>query len=246
MKSMSVLLKAYLIFFNIFLCIVSIALLAGIAYYFYAADQYKGVADDRDVLVYTVVPLVILIVVAIMLFLLSILGIISACLDVKPLLLLYGVLLACVVLAQVIGGGLVIGFKDTVLKELSNGFIENIPTYSSSDAFRESVDYIQTQLQCCGVNSYTDWVKNGVLVIPQSCCKSNSGCVPVLPFIYTEGCIDKISGVLTKSAAITISVAIVLALIQLSGVVVAFIICGNKKRQYGSVIQYVRIAPLPK
>ena len=223
MKVLTVILKAYLFFFNIFLWLVAVAVLAGVAYYFYAADQYKDVAENRNILVYTVVPLIVLVLVAIMIFIVSVLGFISACFDVKALIFIYGVLLAIVIGLQVAGGVLVVIFRGPVLTELGTGFTENIPSYNASIAFETAVDTIQEQLMCCGVNSYTDWT-DASTTIPSSCCKT-IGCDVLIPDdIYEVGCLSKLTTIIEQSANIAISVAVILALIQLSGVVVAFVL----------------------
>ena len=243
MKLLTFILKTYLFFFNIFLWLVAVAVLAGVAYYFYVADQYKDVAENRNILVYTVVPLIVLVLVAIMIFIVSVLGLISACFNVKALIFIYGILLAVVVGLQVAGGVLVIFFKGPVLTELGAGFIENLPTYNASDAFKKAVDTIQEQLQCCGVNSYEDW-EDASTAIPESCCRSTGCDVTVTTEIYEDGCLTKLSGILEQSAAISISVAIILALIQFSGVVVAFIlVCCCWKEQDERVMDMKRQLP---
>ena len=227
MAFFKVILKVYLYIFNTFLCLVGLAILAGVGYYFYSAAKYNGVTDDNSILVYTVIPLVILISVAVSLFILSLLGFIACFSNLKSLTMIYAFLLAGVIAVQVVGGILVVVFKDDVLNELSNGFRTNMPTYGSNEAYTSAVDAIQTELKCCGVNSYTDWLKS-LEFVPQSCCKSPN-CITILPVeIYTEGCVDRLRDILTKSAAVSISVAVVFALIQITGVIAAFIL-GCKK-----------------
>ena len=225
-------LKLYLFIFNILLWVVSIALLAGVAYYFYAADQYKGVAGDRNIVIYTIVPLVLIVLIALMLLFISVLGLISACFDVKAIIFVYGILLAVVVGVQIAGGVLIVLFRGIVVDQISEGFLENIPTYNEDEGFKTAVDTIQRTLMCCGVNESTNWGDQGIN-IPQSCCITEP-CDTMIPnLIYTEGCISKISNVIFQSAAISISVAVLLALLQLSGVVVAFILVCCCKKQEG-------------
>ena len=231
------LLKTYLYFFNLFLCLVAVAVLSGVGYFFYSADQYKGVTDDNSILVYTVIPLVILILVAMMLLVLSLIGFIACFYKLKSLTIIYAILLACVIAAQLVGGTLVFVFKEDVVNELSNGFLNNMPAYGSNKAYTSAIDAIQTELMCCGVNSYTDWLKS-VKIPPQSCCKT-PGCITIIPAeIYTEGCADRLRDVLTQSAAVSISVAVIFALIQITGVIAAFILgCSRQSRS----AQYVQI-----
>ena len=201
MACFKVILKIYLCFFNIFLCFVAVAILAGVGYYFYSAEQFKGLTDNDDILVYTVVPLVVLILVAVTLFILCLLGFIACFYNLKSLAILYAILLAGVIVVQLIGGTLVFSFKEDVLNELSKGFLENMPSYGTNQAYTSAIDAIQSELQCCGVNFYTDWLET-LISPPQSCCK-NPDCLTIIPgSIYTEGCVDKLRDVLTNSAAV--------------------------------------------
>ena len=220
MNTCAFFLKIYLFIFNILLWVISIALLAGVGYYFYAADQYKGVTGDRSIIIYIIVPLVLTILIALMLLFISVLGLISAFFDVKVIIFIYGTLLAFVVGLQIAGGILVVFFRSSVVEQISAGFYENLPTYNDDPVFMKAVDTIQSRLMCCGVNDTDNWVQQGIIT-PGSCCTTE----PCLATnIFPVPCITKISDLVFQSAAISISVAIILALIQVSGVVVAFIL----------------------
>ena len=237
-------LKIYLFFFNIFLWLVAVGILGGVGYYFFTADQYRDLTTSNTVVIYTIVPLVLIVLVALMLLLLSVLGLIGACFDVKILIVIYGILLAIVVTLQVIGGVLVVVFRDPVLDELNRGFINNIATYNQSAGFRLAVDQIQTGLQCCGFSNYSNWRADGNMAPPQSCCIT-AGCDTDVPSeLYQEGCIGKLTLLIQQSTAISISVAVLLALIQYSGVFVAFILaCCCRKEDSDDFIDAKRNLP---
>ena len=234
-------LKMYLFFFNIFLWLVAIGILGGVGYYFSTSNEYKDLATDNSVVIYTVIPLVVLVLVALMLLLLSVLGLIGSCCDVKVLIGLYGVLLAIVVSAQVVGGVLVVVFRGPVLAELEKGLAHNIAAYKNDTTVREVLDTIQTGLQCCGAQGVDDYAGS---VIPDSCCK-NTGCVTSnTDNLNNVGCVAKLEGLITQSSAVSISIAILLALIMYSGVAVAFILtCCCPKKDSEDLIEAKRMLP---
>lgn len=236
-------LKIYLFFFNIFLWLVAVGILGGVGYYFFTADQYKDLTTDNTIIVYTIVPLVLIVLVALMLLVLSVLGLISACFDVKILIAIYGFLLAIVVTVQVVGGVLVVIFRDPVLNSLTTGFEENIATYNESEGFRLAVDNIQRGLQCCGLNSSSDW--DGIMSPPQSCCLTEDPCdTDDASEIFPTGCAARLTELIQQSTAISISVAVLLALIQYSGVFIAFILaCCCRKDDSEDLIDAKRNLP---
>ena len=236
MNACTFILKLYLFIFNILLWVISIGLLAGVGYYFYAADQYKDVTENTSVLIYTIIPLILIVLIALMLLFISVLGLISACFDVKVIILIYGVLLAVVVGMQIAGAVLIVIFRGIVVEQISAGFYENLPTYANGDAFQKAVDTIQMTLMCCGVNDTNNFEEQGITT-PQSCCIDTGCTTSDSTQIYPDPCIDKISEIIFQSAAISISVAVVLALIQLSGVVVAFVlVCCCRKEDSDNLI----------
>ena len=227
-------LKLYLFIFNILLWVGSVALLAGVAYYFYRADQYNGVADDRNVLVYIIIPLVLIFL---MIFFIYVLGIIPPCFNVKPIILVYGILLVVVVGLQVAGGVLIVLFRDIVVEQATIGFKENIPSYIDDAVFKEALDAFQSTQMCCGDDGPSDWLDQGI-TIPQSCCITEPCDTNVTAEVYTEGCVSKLREIYFQPSIIFVSVAILLALIQTSGVVVAFIlVCCCRKEEGERLIE---------
>lgn len=86
---------------------------------------------------------------------------------------------------------------------------------------------MQSNLKCCGVNSYQDWLPN----IPKSCCADPSHCEDFVgkgltlitsqftgkEIIYKEGCVDKVFDELKTEYGMY--GAAVLAAIELIGVI---------------------------
>ncbi|XP_015281232.1 PREDICTED: tetraspanin-3-like, partial [Gekko japonicus] len=96
--------------------------------------------------------------------------------------------------------------------------------YDGINSESHAIDYLQKELECCGVNNYTDW--NGSLwynttgnhSVPMSCCKQEIGknCTGRLSepqYLNTEGCGDKmvfaIQSVLSYAMLVVLGFAIV-------------------------------------
>ncbi|KAJ8951731.1 hypothetical protein NQ318_012582, partial [Aromia moschata] len=71
---------------------------------------------------------------------------------------------------------------------------------------------MQTQLGCCGITSYKDWLKMK-LSVPNSCCRNN---ICNTTNIYSRGCLESLSRDLTWHKNILSSQCYITALLQVS------------------------------
>lgn len=85
------------------------------------------------------------------------------------------------------------------------------------------METIYFQLQCCGMNSFTDWHQYAnfpVNTAPDSCCKelaSQTKCDSnSINSMYNEGCMNKLQSAIESNAMILGGVGIGIALIQVS------------------------------
>ncbi|XP_077202892.1 tetraspanin-36-like isoform X1 [Paroedura picta] len=96
--------------------------------------------------------------------------------------------------------------------------------YDGKNSQSHAIDYLQDELQCCGVGNYTDWIgsrwynTSGNHSIPASCCKEQfrkncTGSLGKLQYLNTEGCADKmvfaIQSVLSYAMLVVLGFAIV-------------------------------------
>lgn len=115
--------------------------------------------------------------------------------------------------------------EDVHLK-LNSSFLENYNRNSKTD----SVDFIQSNLHCCGAETFSDWqysvwIKSspGILnKVPDTCCKTPSflcGKRDHPSNIYYVGCEEKISRILKISLWIMCAVSLGVSVLQVIGVV---------------------------
>ncbi|MEQ2171113.1 Tetraspanin-3 [Goodea atripinnis] len=139
------------------------------AYVFITYDDYDHFFQD----VYTLIPAVIIIAAGALLFLI---GLIGCCATVRES--------HC---------GLT-----TVEDEVNRSIIKVYDEYNgtNSNAQSRAIDYVQRQLQCCGIHNFSDWQhthwydKSKNNSVPISCCKT-AGCTGSLTHpedLYQEGC----------------------------------------------------------
>lgn len=115
-----------------------------------------------------------------------------------------------------------------ILKQTLNNSLQRYPWNSH---IQGSVDYMQLELECCGVNSYQDWedvfavidLDNGDLVaeLPASCCREylDGNCVP-----HGEGCFSKMYTLLRHCSKTIFSGLLLVAVVQILAAIFAFIL----------------------
>ena len=212
-----IVMKIFLICFCVFLWAIAAGLLYGIATYFISINDLSSLTEGSNLL-YTLLPLIVVILVALVLVVLGIMGMIGAAIDNKALLSIFACVLVFVMVAQVAVGVLVVVFRGVVIQHLSAGLEFNIrENYNSSSTVRDTVDFLQSNLKCCGVINDTIWDGD----IPDSCCMDND-CVTNMP--YMVGCLSIIETSIIQSSAIAISIAVLLALVETLGIVFACIV----------------------
>ncbi|XP_040886140.1 tetraspanin-8-like [Toxotes jaculatrix] len=114
---------------------------------------------------------------------------------------------------------------------LEGKFREFLPLDKASDEVKDMMDALQTQLQCCGLFSYTDWEDN----IPNSClCRpmEEDKCQTVSyrnfmrqqqKSIYTKTCLPIVMHYALLIADITIGVIFTMAALALLGMILSSI-----------------------
>ena len=211
-----IVMKVFLIIFCVLLWAIAAGLLFAISAYFISINDLSSLTEGSNLL-YTLIPLIVIIVIALVLVALGFLGIIGGVIGNKAMLSIFSCVLVLVMVAQIAVGVLAVVFRTEVITHVSTGLVVNIERYNTSDTVKDTIDFIQTNLQCCGVTNITDWND----MIPDSCCL-NQDCETNEPFM--TGCLTKIEATIIQSSAIVIVVAVLLALIETLGIVFACIV----------------------
>ncbi|XP_029008534.1 tetraspanin-3 [Betta splendens] len=230
--------KTVLVFLNlIFWAAAGILCYVG-AYVFITYDDYDHFFED----VYTLIPAVVIIAVGGLLF---IIGLIGCCATVREsycglttfvviLLLVFMTEVAVVVLGYV--------YRAKVEDEVNRSIKSVYDDYSgtNSNAQSRAIDYVQRQLHCCGIHSYSDWrytpwyeeSKNNS--VPISCCiasvDSCTGSLSRPEDLYQEGCEALVVKKLKEIMMYVIWTALTFAAIQMLGMLCACVVLCRRSR----------------
>lgn len=230
--------RCLLIFFNIIFAISGIIILAaGIR----AEVNSYPYMDLHDSNFYTSAP-VVLIVVGLFIFIVSFLGCYGAAKESNCMLMTFAGLLLIIFVTE-LGVGIAGYMQHTSLEEnVLKNLNETMKDYNTDNAVKTKFDIIQTDLQCCGINSPADWPSNG-MTIPQSCCTgleinkagTTATCTTDMPNFHHMGCAEPLTAFLRSIATVLGGVALGIAFIQLIGVIMACCLARSVRNQYSSV-----------
>ena len=140
----------------------------------------------------------------------------------------YSVILFAILLAQFGAGITAFVMKGDLTDGIETKMVDGMDNYGGEDygGVTDTWDFVQQELQCCGVNNYTDWGRvDGWMqgVVPNSCCKvgpsfevdaiinfdkfqvESDGCGNVGFFpdaIFTVGCLGIVSDLFVANISI--------------------------------------------
>jgi len=169
-------------------------------------------------------------------FIIGIFGCCGAARENNCMLGVYMMLLVIVMAIEVAGGVLGLLVKNRLVEDLELELTDALTEHygktaeKKSEAFTEGMDFIQENLECCGIiNANTEypttqyWEDNKSL--PTSCCKDIPDNQGKCPTYYTDSCKDSIINFVDEKAPIIIGVGIGLAAIQIFGFIFAVCLC---------------------
>lgn len=152
----------------------------------------------------------------------------------------FAVLLSLIIFVEI--GAAVTGyiFRGKIGDVLEDSLIDMISNYNtSSQEFRETVDKLQEDLHCCGINNSSDWRGYGAdnASVPDSCCKEQTtdcgkGAMTDASRVYQMGCHDVLAEGLRKNFLWVIVAALVIALLQVIGIVFACLLMRGIRKGY--------------
>ncbi|KAK4876280.1 hypothetical protein RN001_012702 [Aquatica leii] len=131
---------------------------------------------------------------------------------------------------------------DFLVGKLNSTMYQYEPNKTDANASRVW-DGIQTEFKCCGVHNYTDWygVKQLQEMLPLSCCGPQWGsvgtgsCNANTNTLYQKGCVEGFGEFVEDNAFTLASAALVLAFIQLLGIIFACHLSKQIKKNYETV-----------
>ncbi|XP_076022274.1 CD63 antigen isoform X2 [Genypterus blacodes] len=152
----------------------------------------------------------------------------------------FAILLSLIIIAEIAAAIAGYIFRRRLKVIVHDSLNEMITKYSnSSDEFRHTVDQMQEDLKCCGVNSSADWkhFKPDGKSVPDSCCVNvTKGCGtktladPIK--VNQQGCGHALQEVLETNIQWVIVAALVIAFLQVMGIVFACLLMRGIRSGY--------------
>ncbi|XP_075998110.1 tetraspanin-3 [Genypterus blacodes] len=208
------------------------------AYVFITYDDYDHFFED----IYTLIPAVIILAVGTLLFNIGLIGCCAIVRESYCGLITFVIFLLLVFMMEVAVVALGYVYRAKVEDDVNSSINKVFDEYNgtNSNAQSRAIDYVQKQLQCCGIHNYSDWQhthwyeesKNNSA--PISCCKANIGvCTGSLTHpqdLYQEGCEALVVKKLKEIMMYAICTALMFATIQLLGMLCAFVVLCRRSR----------------
>ncbi|KAL3974846.1 hypothetical protein ACER0C_023472 [Sarotherodon galilaeus] len=172
---------------------------------------------------------IILIGVGVVIFFISFFGCCGAFKENYCMVTTFAVLLSLIVIVEIAAAIVGYVFRNKLSTIVHDSVTDMINKYNSgAPEFKESVDRLQQKLKCCGVNSSSDWkgFSSEGNSVPDSCCKNvttncGNGTMTDSDKVYQQGCSATLETVLKNNILWVIVAAVVIAILQLLGIVFA-------------------------
>ncbi|XP_073322153.1 tetraspanin 36 [Pagrus major] len=233
--------KTVLLFLSLVFWAAGAALAYVGAYVIKSYDNFDHFIQDK----YTLIPAAIIIGVAVVMFIFGLVGCCATIRESKVGLSFFFMIIMLIFAAEV--AALVFSFiyQNKISGDLERSMNDVFAKYNGDDAETRAVDYLQTQLQCCGVKNYTSWSNTTWYAthnqtVPQSCCKNTTaaqctGRLDQPDLLNTEGCEPKLDHLLQGVLSYAMLVILGFAIIKFFGMLsVCVITCktGNRRSGY--------------
>ncbi|KAM9475580.1 tetraspanin 36 isoform 1-T2 [Clarias gariepinus] len=228
--------KAFLLFLSlIFWAAGAVLTYVGV----YVISSYKNF-DEFRVDKYSVIPAAIILAVALVLFIIGIIGCCATLRESKVGLgffLLFILLLFAAEITAIVYGFI---YKGKISADLVKSMIEVFEKYGEPSETR-AVDILQSRLECCGVQNYSDWQSwpwfgSHNNSVPHSCCKANHTCNAKFDqpeLLNTKGCLPNFEQLLQSVLNYAMLVTFGFAIIKFIGTIsVCTITCRRRRNDY--------------
>lgn len=150
--------------------------------------------------------------------------------------LLMSVIIICEIVAAILG----YVYRGKVSTVVQDSLVDMISNYNTSGThFRETVDKLQEDLKCCGINSSADWRSFSPEgdTVPDSCCIAETigcgkGTMTDASKVYQQGCQQAVENLLKDNIHYIIAAALVIAVLQALGLVFACLLMRGIRSGY--------------
>ncbi|VDH99500.1 CD151 antigen [Mytilus galloprovincialis] len=117
-------------------------------------------------------------------------------------------------------------YKDKVDTQISDLMKETITDRKAL----EDWDKVQKEFHCCGVNSSSDWDKNGTKAFPDSCCSDGGKATTCIT--YDVGCYTELKDFVKDKIVVIGGIGVGFAVIQIIGILFACCLGRAVKKEY--------------
>lgn len=182
-----------------------------------------------------------LIIVGLIIFVVAFFGCCGAVKENHCMIVTFSVFLLIIFVAEIAVG--IAGYihHDTLEESVHRYLNHSIIDYPNNTEVRNNYDFIQTDLQCCGINGPQDWANNNIK-IPNSCCSGQEiingalvDCNASSPMLHQTGCLQLLVDHYKDIAVILGGVGLGVAIVQLLGVIFACCLARSIRREYETV-----------
>jgi len=166
-------------------------------------------------------------------------GVLGALKESTMLTNIYACLLSMVFILEI--SAAIAGFvlQGQVREMLIRTMNQSLHAYTTHDTATVAVDFMQSSLECCGVERPEDWIgmfpdkeqtdDSDAIYVPESCCGGyleESTCTQY----FLSGCLDQMHFIIGQSAMMIATGATTVAFVQILGVMCAFMLAKTIRR----------------
>lgn len=215
--------KFLLVFFNLIFWLCGLALIVVGIMAQVALNKTLKITDPTA----SAAPIVIIAVGAVI-FVIAFFGCCGAWKESSCMVTMFAILLILVIIVEIAAviAGYVFRKKVSIVVEKT--LVDMMAGYNNNTELKKAVDKLQEDVQCCGVNSTSDWAnfKPNKNSVPDSCCVNvtkdcglNNMKNPVK--VHQLGCQPAVEALLRKQIQWVIIAALVIAFLEVVGIVFA-------------------------
>ncbi|XP_052060280.1 23 kDa integral membrane protein-like isoform X2 [Mytilus californianus] len=169
----------------------------------------------------------LLIIVGFFIFLVGGLGCCGACCQNRVLLVVYAIIVAILLIAQIVGVAMFAGFRSSFDDTFKTEFKKVLTTrynQTGNEDLTNSYDALFKLYKCCGVDSANDMPSQS---LPSECCTATdppSSCTNTSSTVH-EGCYTKLKDQIDQYNSVFIGVGVSVLIFQLLCVLFSFCLC---------------------
>lgn len=208
-------------------------------------------------------PAIILIVLGVVMFIVSFIGVLASLRDNLTLLKVFLYTLALCLILELLGGIVALAFRNKTVDLLNKSVRKGMVNYYDDLDFKNIMDFVQTKFKCCGGTEFKDWQVNmyhncsapGPLAcgVPYTCCVikpfevTNTLCgyralekerLDIVDIVNVRGCTDAVFIWLMDNYKIMAGLLLGILVPQFLGVLLAWLYITRVEDAIEEVAQY--------